>query len=38
MFWFIIGLLLIYVGVNGNFGMMLAALLTPDALTDVTKQ
>lgn len=34
MFWFIIGLLLIYVGINGNLGAMLCALVTPDQLVD----
>lgn len=34
MFWFILGLLLIYVGVRGNLGAMLAALIVPSALQD----
>jgi hypothetical protein len=36
MFWFLLGLLLIYVGVKGNFGSMLAALIVPDALVDTS--
>lgn len=36
MFWFIIGLLLIYIGVQGNLGAMLAAIFVPTALVDIS--
>ena len=34
MFWFIIGIVLIYVGINGNLGALLAALITPNILIE----